>query len=146
MRTRRWESNLWRQVERFRDEMNNLLEGNPTGTWPILGNSYPPLNAWESEDALFVEAELPGLKLEDLEIYVGDGDQLSIKGVRKPLEMEKAVWHRRERGVGEFSRVLKLPFPVNEDKVEARFEHGVLRITLPKSEKARPRRIEVKAD
>jgi HSP20 family protein len=131
-------------MERFRDEMSHLFEGTPVG--PIVGAGYPPLNVWETDEAVFVEAELPGLHLTDLDITISEADQLSIKGSRKPLEPEKAVWHSRERAVGEFHRTLKLPIAVDADKVVARFENGVLNITLPKSEKLKPRRIEVKGE
>jgi HSP20 family protein len=144
MMTARWEPALWRQMERFRDEMGNLLER--AGNWPLLGATYPPLNVWETDNQFFVEAELPGMKLDDLEILVSEGNQLTLKGTRKPVEVEKAVWHRRERGVGNFDRTITFPVDVNPEGVAARFEQGVLLVTLPKSEKAKPRRIVVKGE
>jgi HSP20 family protein len=146
----RWEphANLWSEMDRFRNQMNELFGRYGTGapSWPGLAYSYPPLNLWEDGDHVYVEAELPGMQLDGLEIYVSQGDQLTIQGERKPLEAEKGVWHRQERGFGKFSRVITLPVPVDADKVEARFENGVLLVTLPKSEMARPRRITVKAE
>jgi HSP20 family protein len=101
---------------------------------------------WEEGDNLFVEAELPGMQPADIEILVTGGDQLTLKGERKPLEIEKAAWHRQERGFGKFVRTFQLPYQVDPEKVEARFENGVLRIQLSKSEAARSRKITVKGE
>ena len=108
-------------------------------------NAYPPLNLWEDDDNLYVEAELPELELTDLEIFVNGGNQLSIKGERKQPEHEKGIWHLQERGHGCFLRVGELPQYVNSDKVTAGFKHGVLTMTLPKRKEADARRIEVTA-
>jgi len=86
------------------------------------------------------------MKLDQLEIYVREGNQLSIQGERQPCAPEKGVWHRQERGFGKFNRAIELPVAVDADKVEARFEHGVLHVKLPKSESAKPRRILVKGE
>src|SRR5262249_53985115 len=74
-----------------------------------------------------------------------EGNVLTIHGERKMPEVPKGVWHRQERGFGKFARALELPYPVEMGRVEARFEQGVLFITLPRAEAARPRRIPVKA-
>jgi HSP20 family protein len=84
--------------------------------------------------------------LKDLEIYVTGGNQLIVKGERKPCLPEKGVWHRQERAFGAFHRSLTLPFAVDADKVEARLENGVLRLQLTKHESAKPRKIPVKAE
>jgi HSP20 family protein len=101
------------------------------------------VNVWADSDKVYAEAELPGMQLEDLEIYVTDENQLTIQGERRQLELDKGVWYGQERGFGQFSRTIMLPVKVDADKVEARFEHGVLLVTLPKNEAARPRRISV---
>jgi HSP20 family protein len=108
--------------------------------------AYPALNLWEDDGNFCVEAELPGFELSGLEIYVSGGNQLSIKGERKRPELEGGSWHRQERGYGKFSRTIELPSEVHNDKVYAEFKHGVLTVTLPKSEGVKPRRIEVKAN
>lgn len=108
--------------------------------------TYPALDLWQDENALYVEAELPGMEIGDLEIYVTGGNQLSIRGERKPPVVEKGTWHRQERGYGQFSRLLTLPCEVKTDRVEAQFKDGVLTITLPKSETAKPRRLTIKAE
>ncbi len=142
----RWQSfnPLWNQLQQFQSEMNRVFD-----RWNGPGRpavAFPPMNVWEEGDRLHVEAELPGLDLKDLEIYVTGGNELSVKGQRKPNVPEKGAWHRRERATGEFHRTLTLPYPVDPDKVEARFENGVLLVTLAKHESARPRKIPVKAE
>jgi HSP20 family protein len=104
------------------------------------------MNVWQDNDNVFVEAELPGMDLSSLEIYVIGGDQLTVKGERKPPEVDKGIWHRQERVFGSFSRVLTLPVPVDADKVQARLVNGVLTLTMPKSDAAKPKKIPVKAD
>ena len=135
------------QLGRFRTEMDRLLndflnraEGPVAGDGTSSG--YPAVNVWQQDDEVFVEAEAPGLKSEDLEISV-IGNALTLKGRRPDAPPEKAVFHRRERGVGEFQRVLRLPVEVDGDKVQARLTDGVLLVTLPKAEAAKPRRIPV---
>ncbi len=106
--------------------------------------TFPPLNVWSDENNLYVEAELPGFALDDLEIVVTGENQLSLKGHRDRPSQEAATWHRQERGYGNFTRILELPDQVNAEQVDAEFKHGVLTVTLPKREAAKPRRIEVK--
>ena len=133
------------EMSLLRKEMDRLF-----GRYGVINGqsraSFPALNMWiEDEDNLIVEAELPGLALDDLEMYVTGGNMLSIKGERKRGVVGDGSWHRQERGFGTFSRLVELPHPVDADNVSAEFEHGVLRITLPKAEDAKPRRISVKA-
>ena len=105
---------------------------------------FPALNLWEDDVTLFAEAEVPGLRMDDLEVFV-NGDELTVKGERKPGEEEGAKHHRRERGVGTFSRVLQLPVEVDAEKVEASLRDGVLTIKLPKAQAVLPRKITVTA-
>jgi HSP20 family protein len=107
---------------------------------------YPALNLWEDDESLFVEAELPGFELDSLEIFVNGDNQLSLKGERKPPEVENGTWHRQERGHGSFQRMIDLPHYVDSSKVTAQLTNGVLTVTLPKREESKPRRIEVKAE
>lgn len=141
----RWQP--WNEVvsemNRLQGEMNRLFGRVGNGARPSV---YPALNVWEDDEKLYVEAELPGMELGDLEIYVNAGNLLTIQGQRKEPPVEQGTWHRRERGYGKFSRVFELPTDVQPDKVEAHFRHGVLMITLPKREEVKPRRIEVKAE
>lgn len=144
----------WNPLEEMQSEMNRL-RGEMDRLFGRLGGSsrrmfsptgYPAVNIWEDDDHLYVEAELPGMELSDLEIYVNRGNVLTLSGERKEPSQENGTWHRRERGFGKFSRLIELPNPVDADRVEAHFKQGVLTIRLPKEEHAKPRRIEVKAE
>ncbi len=132
---------------RLQSEMEKVLErvtGSPIRQFSR--SAYPALNLWEEGDNLHVEAELPGLKLDDLEIFVNQDNQLTIKGERKPLELKEVTWHRQERGFGSFTRTLQLPLDIDPDAVTAEFKHGVLTILLPKKPEIKPRRVEVKVN
>ena len=133
---------LWREANDFRQQMDRVFglgNGVPTGVAPAL-------NVWEDEGHYYAEADLPDVPPERLEFTVKEGIRLSIQGERKTVDPANAVWHRQERFAGTFSRELALPTPVDPDKVEAKFEYGVLKLTLPKSETAKPRKIAVKAE
>ncbi|MCK6485241.1 MAG: Hsp20/alpha crystallin family protein [Phycisphaerae bacterium] len=136
-------------VSRLRNEMDRLFQDAFDGTLRLDpfgmggGAAFPAMNVWEDGDALFVEAEMPGLKMDDIEVVV-TGDELTLKGERRETQNANVTYHRRERGVGAFSRVLRLPYAVDVDKVEANLRDGVLTIRVPKSEQARARKIVVK--
>lgn len=150
MRLSRWQpfTPFLDQLQQLQGEMNRLVErwGGDGGWTRGLAATYPAVNVWEDTDNVYVEAELPGLDLKDLEIYVTGGNQLTLKGERKQSVPEKSLAHRQERGFGSFTRVLTLPFNVDADKVDARFENGVLLIKLAKHAAAKPRKITVKAE
>lgn len=116
---------------------NDLLTGVPTP------RAFPPINVWEDENAVFVEAELPGYTDKDVDISL-HGTELTIAGARSGSSVnENATVHRRERWSGRFTRTLRFATPIDPGAVEARFESGVLTITLKKTEAAKPRKIEV---
>lgn len=141
-------ANRWEPIvgmNRLHNEMNRLFDHWGARPSRYAEGVFPPLNLWEDDDNLFMEAELPGFDMDDLDIYVTGGNQLSIKGERKHPELENGTWHRQERGFGSFSRVVELPADVDAENVSAECCHGVLTITMPKSEKAKPRKITVKA-
>jgi HSP20 family protein len=130
----------------LRNEVDRLLTGflGPAtdGYHPGVFRSQPPINVWEQQDALKVEMELPGIKGDQLDISVA-GDELSIKASRPDVAQEGVTYHRRERPVGAFSRIVRLPIEVDADRVDADLRDGVLTITLPKAESAKPRKINV---
>ncbi len=134
---------MWSEMNRLRNEMERAF-GN--GARRVSTSVFPALNLWGDDNYLYVEAELPGFELSDLEIMVSGDNQLSIKGERKPPQHEGGTWHRQERGYGTFSRMIELPDHVDPEEVSAEFKHGVLTITMPKREEAKPRRIEVKCN
>ena len=133
------------ELNHMRSHLNDLLAAGRRNTREVSPCQFPLLNAWETGDSFHVEAELPGLALEDLEIYMADRNTLSLKGRRKAPELTTGQWHRRERAFGTFERSLSIPGDINADQVEASLKHGVLTIKLPKSAELQPRKIEVKA-
>ncbi|MGF1579233.1 MAG: Hsp20/alpha crystallin family protein [Gemmataceae bacterium] len=139
----RWETYnpLWNSLRQLSDAsrlMNHLARVEQPS------QSGPALNVWEDGEHIHVTAEVPGLALEDLEVYVTGNSQLTIKGEVKQIVPEKAVRHRQERPFGKFVRSLTLPFAVDPERVEAKLEHGVLVLKLAKHESAKPRKIPVK--
>jgi HSP20 family protein len=112
--------------------------------WWMQSFPYPLVNVREETDAFYVEAEVPGLAQDQIEVLIRHGTELTLQGERKPVSSETGTWHYRERGDGRFQRVLTLPAPVDADKVQARLEQGVLRLVLPKAESVKPHRIPVR--
>jgi HSP20 family protein len=110
--------------------------------WSGTARNQPAVNLWETPDALHVELEVPGVKTEQLDLSVV-GNQLTIKIDRPEPQEEGVTYHRRERPVGSFVRVLELPADVDSTRVEADLQHGVLTIKLPKAEASMPRKIQV---
>lgn len=104
----------------------------------------PAVNVWADDQSVQVEAELPGVAEDALEITVVE-NELTIAGRREPDLGEHVRVLRRERPTGEFRRVVALPFEVAADEVDATLEHGVLTVRLPKAPSARPRTIPVNA-
>jgi HSP20 family protein len=137
-----------RQMRRFQRAMDRFFGRWETDLpeWPGIAVSYPPLNLWEDNDFVYAEAELPGLKLADLEITVSAGNQLTLKGKRESAAPEKAEWHRQERAFGNFDRTIALPVSVDAGRVAARLENGVLTIKMAKSPAAKPKKILVKGE
>jgi len=139
-------TNGFHPLHQLRNEMDRLVGDMFTpaaqSTWAATARAFPAVNVWEHGDELYAEAEVPGLKSEDIEVSVM-GNELTIKGRRGDGNQEGTSYHRRERGVGEFTRVLRLPVEVDSDKVQAALRDGVLTMTLPKTAAAKPRKIEV---
>jgi HSP20 family protein len=146
-----WPDDVFAEMDRISREMsrqmNRMFRRFGLSEQPRLAAAtYPALDLWEDENCLYVEAELPGMEIGDLEIYVTGNNQLSIRGERKLPAVEGGTWHRQERGCGRFSRLLTLPCEVKTDEVEAQLKDGVLTIKLPKSEASKPRRLAIKAE
>ncbi len=137
--------NPWADFDRMRREFDTLFQGLGGSSVARPGATvFPPLNVSEDEHHIYVRAEVPGLKPEDLELSV-EGDTLTIKGERRTTPgVEKLSYHRREIESGRFSRALTLPTRVKAEKITAVAVNGILTITLPKAEEVKPRRIEVK--
>ena len=140
----------FRDMMSLRDAMDRLFEESfvrPFGGWPLLsgGPQSLALDMVETDESLVVEASLPGISPDEVDISVV-GNILTIKGEHeeKKEEKEEGKYHFLERRYGAFQRTVTLPADVSADKADASFQNGVLKLTLPKVEEAKPKRIEVK--
>ncbi|MEO0070648.1 MAG: Hsp20/alpha crystallin family protein [candidate division WOR-3 bacterium] len=138
----------FREMVSLRDELDRLFDS-VFGRFPReRGEAYwtPPLDIEETEDAIIVRVELPGMSKEDIKVNLS-GDTLTISGERKQ-EMEKKgkTYYRIERAYGKFQRTVTLPAEVEGDKAKASYKNGVLELNLPKSEKSKAREITIVAE
>ena len=137
-------------MQRWQREINRLF-GDPFGDWlvpeePFIEDWMPALNVYEEKDYFVVEAELPGMKKDDIHIYMS-GDSLNITGQRKQERAEKGRdAYRSERYFGHFHRTIPLPVAVKAEAIEARYRDGILTVTCPKTEEAREKQVDVKVD
>jgi HSP20 family protein len=129
-------------MERIQRDMNRILSSSQRGVHSAPG--FPAVNIWTGEEGAVLTAEIPGVAPDELDISVV-GDTLTLQGERKRPEIgENAQYHRQERGYGRFSRSVQLPFPIEVDQVEAHVDRGVLKMTLPRAEADKPKRISVR--
>ena len=130
------------QVRRDMARISGALFGTPESRI-VSSGVFPAVNIFEDKDNFFVRAELPGIQSQDLDLQV-TGRNLSITGERKiENQGENVKYHRRERDAGKFSRIIGLPSEINADKINAKIVNGMLTITLPKSEAAKPKQIAI---
>src|SRR5260370_28488811 len=132
------------RVSSLRDELDTLFEmpfwSNFGGQSQLFSGWSPALDLYQNSDNVIARVELPGMRKEDIEISLQDG-MLTISGERKSAEGEKA--ERTERYVGKFRRSISLPTQVDANKVTATYRDGILTVTLPKAEEAKPKQIQV---
>jgi HSP20 family protein len=133
----------------LRDELSSLLE---LPGWANFGRPEqlftgwsPALDLYENNDNVVAVAELPGMRKEEIEISLHEGT-LTIAGERKRESSNGEKAERTERYIGTFRRSIVLPTSVDANKVSATYRHGILTVTLPKAEEARPKQIPVRAD
>ena len=138
------------EIERMMDAMlrNPLVAYRRPLTWWRIPTEeigwVPAVEIYEKADSLVARAELPGMKEEEIDVSVV-GDTLTISGERKAeSEVKDEDYYRCELCYGRFSRSIGLPAAVDPDNVEASFENGILEVTLPKVEKAKPKKVHVK--
>ena len=135
--------NPFAEFDQLRREMLRLFDAVAGGDSAPAG-VFPPMNVTQDDNNFYVRAEVPGISAKDLSISALR-NQVSISGKRViPQENERVSYHRKERAEGEFSRTITLPGEVVTDRVEARYSDGILALTLPKAEEAKPRQIAVK--
>lgn len=136
-----WAQDPFLDLHRLQREMNRLFSD-----YAEPAERFPALNLWSSDDEAVIAVELPGVDPKAVDLSVV-GHVLTLQGERPEETGVKAeAYHRRERATGKFVRTVRLPFEVQEDKVQARYENGVLRITLPRKESTKPRRIAIAAE
>lgn len=136
--------NPWAEFERIRQGLDELSRSyGEKGTTQGRATVYPPLNIYEEPDRLIVTAELPGVKVEDLNLSI-EGDTLTLQGKRDNRQSEPGFsYHRREIESGSFNRAIALPVKIDAAQVTATLNNGVLTITLIKAVEATPRHITV---
>jgi len=131
---------IFGDLERLQDEVFGR-----SGLGLPRGREYPPVNAWLSDDNLIIDAELPGVDAKQVQIALEDGT-LKLSGSRAAEELKAGeTYHRQERPHGKFARTFRLPFNAEGDKVSASYKNGILRITVPRAESDKPRKIAISA-
>ena len=151
------EWNPWQEMERVRREIDRAFEqvggrsgGRNDRTFPTAflpgraARAYPLVNVSEDADALYVTALAPGLDPTAIQLTVQD-NRLTIAGEKQRLaaEIQPEAFHRSERAAGKFVRTVPLPIDVEHEQVRADYKNGLLVVTLPKAEKAKPKQISV---
>lgn len=128
-------------MRRVQNTMNRFFDDGRSRGQSV---TYPPVNFWGNQDSIVMTTELPGLTGQNIERTVKDAT-LSIRGTYPDAETgDDIVWQRNERLEGSFSRSVALPFRVDPEKIDARFENGVLTVEMQRPEEDKPRRIEIK--
>jgi HSP20 family protein len=152
LRWQRPESSTWPSfggLSILRNEIDRLFDSplnELARTSHFLTGSGPALDIHEDKDNIVVTVELPGMKKEDIDVSLHDGS-LSISGERKSEEtMENAEVYRSERFFGRFQRTVTLSAPVAAAKIKAQYKDGILTVTLPKAEEAKPKQIDVQVN
>jgi HSP20 family protein len=144
----RWDP--FRDLVSIQDELNRLFGRTFTGPVtlrPSAGGAWmPSMDVFETEDEIVAKVELPGIEPGDVEVSVEDST-LTVSGTREfSGEVDEESYHRVERRYGQFTRAIALPQTADTEKVEAHFDKGVLTIEVPKVERAKPKKIEIKAE
>ena len=144
MNLTRWEP--FESLSQAQSRINNLFEGafgTPHRHYSSGEVWYPPVDILESKEAYLIRAELPGMKREDFNLELKDST-LTLSGERKFEEAADGVdYHRVERVAGKFSRAFYLPQTVKQDGIKATYRDGILEVSVPKAEEAKPRQIAV---
>jgi HSP20 family protein len=134
----------WIGLQDLESQLDRIFRGVNAPTRSGSGTWVPAVDVYETNEAYLLQADLPGLTKEDIEVQVIE-DQISIRGTRKRVvQPEQKGYQHFERPEGRFERSFRVKGGIDAARVEARFEHGVLTVTLPKPEEARPRHIDVK--
>jgi len=141
----RWDP--FRDSVAFRERMNRLFDNaisSHTDENDLIGSSWSPsVDIYETDNALILTAEVPGLQEKDIEIQIED-NTLSIKGERQfAKETKKENYHRVERSYGSFCRSFSLPGYIDQEKIKAEHENGILKILMPKKKELKPKTVKI---
>jgi HSP20 family protein len=145
--------NSWQTLETLRREIDNVFNETDARREPVFRTAflpgraarrYPLINLYEDKEAMYVEALTPGVDPDTLNVSVV-GSTLSIAGEKRRVagDVQPEAFHRSERATGKFVRQIELPIAVDENNVQAEYTHGLLTVTLPKTEKAKPKQVAV---
>jgi HSP20 family protein len=142
---------VFKELDNLRREIDEAFRGagigrpfGPTFLSPATTRRFPLVNFSEDEGHVYIEALVPGVDPKDIDLTVLR-NTVTISGERKPfVEKEGQIVHRSELGSGKFSRTLELPVDINPEKIAASCKDGIMQITLPKAEHARPKKIDIK--
>ena len=132
------------ELDRIGRELGRLLNGRiGANGWDTPAGVFPLLNVSHDSENVYVRSELPGVILDQLDVSV-TGRSFTVLGERAiPDEKSSVRYHRREREAGKFRRQFNLPTDVDSERVQAKYQHGILMVVLPKSEKAKPKKIAI---
>jgi HSP20 family protein len=144
----RWEP--FRDLVGLQERMNRMFDQSFRGLnragdedWALGGSWAPAVDIYEHEGNIVLKAELPGVEANDVDLRI-ENNTLTLRGERKwDNEVKQESYHRVERAYGTFTRSFTLPSVVDQDKIKAEFKDGVLRLTLPKREEAKPKQINI---
>jgi HSP20 family protein len=148
----RWEP--FRDLVTIQDRMNRIFDdafrgvrqGASEEDWALGGSWAPPVDIYEHDGTLVLKAELPGIDPKDVDVRV-ENNVLTLRGERKfDQEVKRESCHRVERAYGTFTRSFTLPNVVDTGNIKAEFKDGVLRVTLPKREEAKPKQIQIQVN
>ncbi len=138
-----WNTDVLHEMNRLRREMNNLFSSYPGSS--STNATYPLINVYDNPDNIIVTAELPGMTKDKIAITFVD-NALKLSGKLNDCdESKKMTMIRRERSKGDFEKTVRLPSKIIAEKIEASFVNGILSVSLPKAEEAKPKTITVNA-
>lgn len=138
----RWEP--MREMMTLREAMDRLFDDAFTQPISLHNGHAPAIDLYQTAESVVVRAALPGLKADDVQLSL-QGDILTLRGeFHQDTEVKEATYHLKEQQHGSFERSVLLPTPVQTEKARAEFENGVLTVTIPKAEEARPKTITIK--